>query len=107
VTWYVTAVFVPGVIVPRDTNVATPDERSSVHVPSPATVIVSDAMHNPVAVSMKHVFVVSNSVPVAKGVVPVMLLYVAVSPGSSVITSGVATGTGGGVTVGVIVAESI
>jgi hypothetical protein len=70
-------------------------------------VIVFDAMHNPVAVSMKHVFVVSNSVPVAKGVVPVMLLYVAVVPGSSVITSGVATGTGGGVTVGVIVAESI
>jgi hypothetical protein len=36
-----------------------------------------------------------------------MLLNVVDVPGKRVFTSGVATGTGGGVTVGVIVAESI
>ena len=55
----------------------------------------------------RHVFVASNNVPVANGVVPVMLLNVAVAPGITVSVSGVATGSGGGVTVGVIVDESV
>ena len=102
VTWYVTAVFVPGVMVPNATKVARPVALSKVHVPSPRMTNVSSASQASVAGLMRHVSEVLRLVPVAKGVSPVMLLYTMVPLGITCFTSGVAAI--GGNTVTMIVA---
>ena len=100
-------VLVPSEIVPKAVNVATPVDRLSVHVPSPIITTSSLGSHSSVAGSMRQVLEASSDTPDASGVSPVMLLNVAVPPGITVCVSGNADGGGGGVTVGVIVAESI
>ena len=59
---------------------------------------------------IKHVAfapLVCNCVPVAKPEVPVMVVYVAVPPGSTDCVCAVAVGAVGAATVGVIIASSI
>jgi hypothetical protein len=112
VTRYVSAVFVPAVALTSATNVTTPVVGFSVKVPSPANVTTLSASHEAgleLGV-IRHVALtplVCNCVPVAKPEVPVIVVNVAVPPGITAFVSGVATGAGGGVTVGVIVASSL
>jgi hypothetical protein len=112
VTRYVSAVFVPAVAFASATNVTTPVAGLSVKVPSPATVTTlsaSQAAGLELGV-IRHVAftpLVCNCVPVASPDVPVIVVKVAVPPGITALVSGVATGAGGGVTVGVIVASSM
>jgi hypothetical protein len=81
----------------------------NVKVPSPAMVTTLSESHVVVVGVYRQVLLsplVCNCVPVAKPEVPVIVVNVAVPPGITGFVSAVATGAGGGVTVGVIVASS-
>ena len=105
------AVFVPAVAFASATNVTTPVDGFSVKVPSPVMVTTLSESHAAgleLGV-MRHVALaplVCSCVPVASPDVPVIVVKVAVPPGITAFVSGVATGAGGGVTVGVMVASS-
>ena len=102
-------VFVPAVAAGSATNVTTPVDVFKVKVPSPAIVTTPSASHaagdDPGV--MRHVEAGTSPTPdVARPLVPVMVVKVAVPPGITTFDSGVATGTGGSATVGVIVAPA-
>ena len=106
------AVFVPAVAFVAATKVTTPVVGFSVKVPSPAIVTTLSASHvagldDGVIKQVTFAPLVCNCVPVASPDVPVIVVNVAVPPGITAFVSGVATGAGGGVTVGVIVASSM
>jgi hypothetical protein len=108
----VSAVFVPAVAFASATNVTTPVAGFNVKVPSPEIVTTLSASQTAgleAGVIKQVAFepLVCNCVPVASPEVPVIVVNVAVPPGITAFISGVATGAGGGVTVGVIVASSV
>ena len=105
VTRYVIGVFVPDVIPATATNVTTPVVVLSVYVPSPEMVRVAPHVFGVTDVFTRHVADVVKAGPpvVASPPVPVNVVNVAVPPGTTTFDSGVATGAGGGVTVGVMV----
>jgi hypothetical protein len=109
VTRYVIAVFVPDVAFASDTYVTTPVAGLSVNVPSPEIVTTLSESHVVVPGVYRHVTPVPDvlrSVPVARPDVPVIVVNATVPPANTALVSGVASGAGGGVTVGVIVASS-
>ena len=98
----------PGVAEPDATKVATPVVRSTVHAPSP--VMAKVALHTESEGSIRQgplVLPVCSDAPVARAPCPVTrLLNVAVPPGMTGFVSGVATGSAGSVTVGVMRADA-
>ena len=105
VTRYVIGVFEPCVAFTSATKVTTPVAAFNVYVPSPAIVTTPSASHVVVLGVSKHVTAAFNpAVAVANAPVPVIVVNVAVPPGITALLSGVATGNGGGTTVGVMVA---
>ena len=103
------AVFVPAVAFASATNVTMPVVGFNVKVPSPAMVTTLSESHVVVVGVYRQVLLsplVCSWVPVASPEVPVIVVNVAVPPGITGFVSDVATGAGGGVTVGVIVASS-
>ncbi len=105
VTLYVSAVFVPCVALTSATKVTTPVDVFNVYVPSPAMVTTPSASHVVVLGVIRQVTEVLKPTPeVASPLAPVNVVKVAVPPGITAFDSGVAIGTAGIETVGVIVA---
>ena len=98
----------PAVALLSAWKVATPVVRLTVQVPSPAMAKV--ALHTESEGSIRQgplVFPVCRPDPVASAPWPVMrLAKVAVAPGMTGLVSGVATGSAGALTVGVISADA-
>ena len=96
----------PDVALAIATYVTTPVVGLSVNVPSPEIVTTLSASHVVDPGVYKHVTPVPevfNPVPVASPVVPVIVVNSTDAPANTALVSGVATGAGGGSTVGVIV----
>ena len=109
VTWYVNAVLVPEVALAAATKVTIPVLVLSVYVPSFAIVTTPSASHvagDELGV-IRHVNdALRPAADVAIPEVPVMVVNATVPPGITDLVSGVAVGTAGKATVGVIVAPA-
>ena len=106
------AVSAPEVTPFSATKVTTPVDEFNVNVPSPAIAMTPSASHALVKGSNKHVAEVTKAGPstvpmCARPPAPVIVVKVAVPPGSTAFTSALADGGGGPETVGVYVADTV